>query len=122
MMSFFNYYLKGIKNRVVYTSAVNGRLVAHDEVGTVIDGNEIIIQFVAPVTKASAESGITLYDETAKSQVSGTIVFETNNKLIFNPSAPLVKGHKYTLKVADSVTDEKSGAAIESGGSFDFTY
>ena len=122
MMSFFNYYLKGIKNRVVYTSAVNGRLVAHDEVGTVIDGNEIIIQFVAPVTKASAESGITLYDETAKSQVSGTIVFETNNKLIFNPSAPLVKGHKYTLKVADSVTDEKSGAAIESGVSFDFTY
>ncbi len=122
MMSFFNYYLKGMDNKILYTSVRDGKLVDCDEVGTVIAGEELFVQFVSPVTSDSAAAGITLYDETLKAQIKGEILFDTNNKLIFEPSVPLVKGHKYTFSVADSVIDKKSGKPIECGGDFSFTY
>ena len=121
MMSFFNYYLKGVENEVLYTSVRDGKLVACDEVGTVIEGKELFVQFVAPVTEESAKAGITLYDESAKREIDGEIVFDTNNRLIFNPSQELVKGHKYTFSVTEDVIDKHSGKPLEAR-SFVFTY
>ena len=122
MMFFFNYYLKGDDNKVLYTSVRDGKLVSCDEVGTVIEGNELFVQFIAPVTADSAKSGITLYDETAKQEIKGSLVFDTNNRVIFNPSTALQKGHKYTFGVSDGVIDQKTDKPIECGGKFVFTY
>lgn len=107
MMDFFNYHLKNKENKLVYTSAVNGKLVDHDEVGTVVEGKEIILQFIASLDAESAAKCITLYDETAKSEVSGKISFETANKVRFVPDAALVKGHKYTIRVSDELLDTR---------------
>jgi len=121
MMDFFNYHLKGGENKLVYTSAVDGRLVDHDEVGTVIDGNEILLQFVASLDVESAKKCITLYDETAKAQIDGKLLFVTANKLTFNPSAALVKGHKYTVGVSSDLLN-KNGVKLGKDYSVSFTY
>ena len=109
MMDFFNYHLKGKENKLVYTSAVDGKLVAHDEVGTVLDGNEILLQFIASIDKDSADKCIKLYDETDGKDVDGSVVFETQNKLRFNPATALQKGHTYTIKVSGELLDTIGG-------------
>ena len=109
MMDFFNYHLQNRENKLVYTSAVDGRLVTHDEVGTVLDGNEIILQFIASLEPDSAAKCITLYDESAKAAVDGNIVFKTGNKLTFNPKSALVKGHNYTINVSGELLDTRGG-------------
>lgn len=121
MMDFFNYHLKGKENKLVYTSAVNGKLVAHDEVGTVIDGNEILLQFIASLDQNSAKECITLFDDTANKEISGSLAFITANKLTFNPSTALVKGHKYTLKISDGLLDQRGGK-LDCGDEISFTY
>lgn len=121
MMDFFNYYLKGKENKIAFSSVTGGKLVSHDEVGTVIDGEEIFVQFIAPITKESAEQGITLYDETAKSAVQGSIAFDTNNRVIFKPASGLTEGHAYTLKIADGLKST-GGAVLEDGAELKFTY
>ena len=121
MMDFFNYHLKGKENKLVYTSAVNGKLVSHDEVGTVIDGNEILLQFIASLDAESAGKCITLYDETAKADVGGKIVFKTANKISFAPTAALKKGHKYTIRVSEELLDLR-GEKLGTGSEISFTY
>lgn len=121
MMDFFNYHLKGASNKLVYTSAVNGRLVTHDEVGTVLDGEEILLQFIATLDQESAGKSISLYDETANRKIEGSVSFKTKNKVSFNPSEALVKGHKYTLKVDKDMLDSKGGT-LDGGAELSFTY
>lgn len=121
MMDFFNYHLKGTSNKLIYTSAVDGKLITCDDVGKVEDGNEIILQFVASLDRESAEKNITLYDETAKATVAGKLVFLTGNKVQFVPSSALVKGHKYTLKVSENLLDKNAGK-LDSGADISFTY
>ena len=119
MMDFFNYHLKGKGNKLVYTSAVDGRLVTHDDVGTVLDGNEIILQFIASLDEASAAKCITLYDETSKTEVGGKLSFMTQNKVEFIPAFALQKGHKYTLKVSSELLDTR-GEKL--GENFDISF
>ena len=121
MMDFFNYHLQNKENKLVYTSAVDGRLVAHDEVGTVIDGSEILLQFIASLDRNSAKECITLFDETANKAVSGSLAFKTDNKLSFEPIEALQKGHKYTIKVSGELLD-LDGGKLGVDHSIEFTY
>lgn len=121
MMDFFNYHLQNKENKLVYTSAVNGKLVAHDEVGTVIDGSEILLQFIASLDPTGAKECITLFDETANKAVSGNLAFKTPNKLTFNPSEALQKGHKYTVKISKELLD-LDGGKLGTDHEISFTY
>jgi hypothetical protein len=112
MMDFFNYHLKGKGNKLVYTSAVDGRLVTHDEVGTVLDGNELIMQFIASIDPDSAKENIRLYEK-GGAEVQGSILFNTDNKLTFVPSAALVKGKEYRLEISGDLLDTRGGKLDE---------
>ncbi len=136
-MDFLMYYLKKDRlPRVLYTSAVNGKLMGEVHItrhnaedgktfshATVTTNDSIFVQFLAPVTDASAEKGISLYDVTAKSPVEGTISSNrTGNRRTFLPNSPLTKGHTYELRIDGTVKSLLNGRSIGSDSSYQFLY
>ena len=134
-MDFLMYYLKeDIAPRVLYSSVVDGKLVGevtitrYDKEGSknfshaTVQGNgQLFVQFVAPVTAESAKAGISLWDETAKQEVAGSLISAGNgNRWYFNPANSLVTGHSYTLRVDSSVKSVLNGMCI--GDSVEFSF
>jgi hypothetical protein len=112
---------KDIPVKILYTSAVDGKLVKAGETGEILEGDEIIVQFVAAVEENSL--GITLYDQTAKSDVAVTLSSScggTRWQVI--PKTSLVKGHRYTLKVSGGVKGALNGLEMGSDKEYIFTY
>ena len=116
-MAFLMYHLKGNEApRLLYSSVQNGKVVGdlivvrNDGKGgkyqyhTETPGDEIFVQFLAPVTADSAKAGITLFDMTANKAVDMTLRSQgAGNKWYVEPKSALVKGHKYELRVDGTV-------------------
>ncbi len=134
-MDFLMYYLKGNEApRILYTSAVDGKLVGevyitrHDKEGTkdfshatVTYDNQVFVQFVAPVTEESAKAGITLWDMTENRQVEGTHRKKGNgNRWYFDATDGLSVGHRYEIRVSSSVVSAMNGLSMGDDAVFSF--
>ena len=127
-MDFLMYYLKKDQApRMLYSSVVNGKVMGDVVVTrylkegstkaygrhTVETGNELFVQFLAPVTEASAKAGIRLWDVTENRAVEGGLRSMGNgNKWYFVPADDLVTGHTYELRVDSSVKSVLNGMSI----------
>ena len=134
-MAFLMYHLKGDEApRLLYSSIQNGKVVGdlmvvrNDGKGgkyqyhTETPGDEIFVQFLAPVTDASAKAGITLYDATAGKAVDMTLRRAGDgNKWYIEPKSALTEGHAYELRVDGSVIkSELNGIAVGESAVYDF--
>ena len=133
-MSFLMYHLKGDEApRLLYSSVVDGKVIGdlivvrNDGKGgkyqyhTEETGDEIFVQFLAPVTEVSAKAGITLFDVTEGKQVEGTYRSRgAGNKWYFEPTDELVTGHTYELRVDSSIQGVKNGKSIGEGAVYEF--
>ena len=112
---------KDIPVSIFYTSAVDGKLVKASETGEVLDGDEIIIQFVAAVKKDDLKAE--LYDESAKKSVEFTLEATcggTRWQVI--PKTALVEGHSYILRVLGETKGELNGIEMGTDKEYKFTY
>ena len=122
MFDFICYYLKGDQpTRILYSSMVGGKLISHDSEGKVLEGDEIFIQLLAPVTPESAEEGITLLDAATGREISGKLRTEAKNRIYFEPDEPLVKGRQYRFRVSDTLVGI-NGVPIKRGAEYGFIY
>ena len=134
-MSFLMYHLKGNEApKLLYSSIQKGKVVGdlivvrNDGKGgkyqyhTETPGDEIFVQFLAPVTDVSAKAGITLYDVTAGKTVDMTLRRAGDgNKWYIEPKSALVAGNKYELRVDGSVIkSELNGIAVGEGAVYEF--
>lgn len=134
-MAFLMYHLKGDEApRLLYSSIQNGKVVGdlivvrNDGKGgkyqyhTETPGDEIFVQFLAPVTDASAKAGIALYDVTAGKAVDMTLRRAGDgNKWYVEPKSDLTAGNKYELRVDGSVIkSELNGIAVGESAVYDF--
>ncbi len=133
-MSFLMYHLKEDEApKILYSSVVNGKVIGdiivtrtNDSSGNYVShdvktGNEIFVQFLAPVTEQSAKTGITLWDMTTGKQVE--VVYRSRgngNKWYLDPASDLVEGHKYELRVDSSVKSVLNGKSIGEGAVYQF--
>ena len=134
-MDFLMYYLKGDQApRILYASVVDGKLMGdveitrHDKAGTkdfshatIEKGDELFVQFLAPVTDESAKAGILLFDVTAGKEVAVDLQSMVNgSKWYLFPESALASGHKYEIRVSDTVKSVKNGMSIGAGAVFAF--
>ena len=134
-MDFLMYYLKKDKApRVLYTSAVNGKQVGcvhitrhNGEDGktfshaTYTTDDKIFVQFLAPVTEASAKKGISLWNTDEDCAVEGTLRSNHNgNRWYFEPSAPLAVGKTYELRVSADVQSAMNGVCLGEASALPF--
>ena len=126
---FFDYYLKDTEPEILYTSVNEGQLKdlktttdkysSTSEKWSVIEGDKLFVQFVAPVTEWSFLKAVTLEDANGNA-IEGTWYAEGNgNKWIFD--GKLVDGTSYTLTVADNAVSDKYGRTVEQGIEVTFT-
>ena len=126
-MDFLMYYLKGDEvPRVLYASAVNGKLMGDVEItrhnkegskdflkATVERGNELFVQFLAPVTAESVAAGVTLYDVTAGREVPCQLQAMGNgNKWYLFPEGDLTVGNTYEIRVSGDIKSVLNGKAV----------
>ena len=86
-----------------------------------LEGDEIIIQFVAAVKKEDLKAE--LYDESAKKNVEFTLESTcggTRWQVI--PKTALTKGHSYTLRVLGETKGELNGIEMGTDKEYRFTY
>lgn len=136
-MDFFMYYLKKDRRpRVLYTSAVNGKLVGQAHItrhngedgktfshATVTTDDQIFVQFVAPVTEESARVGITLWDVKENRAVEGELRSNNNrNRWYFEPKETLVRGNTYEIRVGDSVEGKLNGVSVGESSCYPFVF
>lgn len=130
-----SYYLEGDKEaRIAFASIYNGSVVGdvvvsdrvitsgNDYVSsTQTPGDELFVQFIAPVTEKSINEAMTLVDENGN-EVQGTLRGMCGGlKWYFEPDAELAAG-TYTLTVADNtVKSVMNGLVTAEGGSWTFT-
>ena len=130
-----SYYLEGDKEaRIAFASIYNGKVVgdvvvsdrvitsSNDYVSsTETPGDELFVQFIAPVTEKSVNEAITLTDESGN-EISGKLRGMCGGlKWYFEPSEELAAG-TYTLKVADNtVKSIMNGLITQNGGEWTFT-
>ena len=135
-MDFLMYYLKKDQApRILYSSIVNGKrmgdvvITRYNQEGstkkygshTVQTGDELFVQFLAPVTEASAKAGISLWDVTENRAVEGGLQSAGNgNKWYFVPTSDLVTGHTYELRVDSSVKSVLNGISIGEDAAYRF--
>ena len=133
-MGFLMYHLKGDEApRLLYSSIQNGKVIGdlyvvrNDGKGgkyqyhTEETGDEIFVQFLAPVTDESAKAGITLYDVTAGKPMDVDYRSAgTGNKWYVEPKSDLTAGHTYQLRVADTVKGVLNGKTIGEGAVYEF--
>ena len=127
---FFDYYLKDEAPEILYTSVNDGQLKALITTTTKYDaddhqpwrieeGDELFVQFVAPVTEWSFLDAVTLTDSNGQ-KVEGKWFAEGNgNRWIFG--GELVEGESYTLTVADNTAADKYGRIVKDGITVTFT-
>jgi hypothetical protein len=123
--SFVNFLMyhakKDIPVRILYTSAVDGRLVKAGETGEILDTDEIIIQFLAAVDEKTLE--VTLYDENAKAELGVSLKSSCGGtRWQVLPATELVKGHRYTLKISGGVKGTLNGLEMGGDKEYIFTY
>ncbi len=130
-----SYYLEGDREaRIAFASVYNGKIVGdvivsnrvinsgNDYVSsTQTAGDELFVQFIAPITEASAKAAITLVDANGN-EVEGSLRGMCGGlKWYFEPAAKLAKG-TYTLKVADNTAKGiLNGLITQNGGEWTFT-
>ena len=135
-MDFLMYYLKKDQApRILYSSVVNGKVMGdvvitrYTKEGstkaygshTVKTGDELFVQFLAPVTEASAKGGIHLWDVTENREVEGALQAMGNgNKWYFLPKGDLVEGHTYELRLDSSVKSVLNGVSIGEDAVYQF--
>ena len=131
---FFDYYLKDTAPTLLYTSARDGQLkdlittknpigshtsCAKTEAWSIIEGETVFVQFVAPVTEWSFLEAVSLTDKNGN-EVEGTWYAQgSGNKWIFDGT--LVEGQNYTLSVSDNTAKDKYGRAVKDGITVEFT-
>ena len=112
---------KDLPVSVMYTSVVNGKLVKAGETGEVLEGDELIIQFVGAVKKGDLK--LALYDNTANKQISFTLKeFCGGTRWQIVPDAPFTKGSRYTLTLLGETKGELNGIEIGKEFTYSFTY
>ena len=130
-----SYYLEGNRpSYIAIASIYNGEVVGDVKVidrvitsgndyvsSTQVKGDEIFVQFIAPVTEASITEAMKLYDEDGN-EVEGTLRGMCGGlKWYFEPAQKLSAG-SYTLKVADNtVKSIMNGLVTQTGGEWAFT-
>ena len=138
----FSYYLEGDKEaRVAYSSIYDhdgdqsaeivGDVLIENYVrtkeggkyfvsGDPVSNEKIFVQFIAPVTEASVEEAIKLYDS-ENNEVEGTLRGTSGgSKWYFEPAEELTTG-TYTLMVLDNtVVSIKSGKTVTAGATWTF--
>ena len=136
-MDFLMYYLKGDEvPRVLYASAVHGKLMGDVEItrhnkegskdflkATVERGNELFVQFLAPVTAESVAAGVTLYDVTSGKQVSSSLQSMVNgSKWYLFPDADLTVGNTYEIRVSGDIKSVMNGLTVGEDSSYRFVW
>lgn len=136
-MDFLMYHIKGdLAPRILYTSVVDGKVIGDVTIirhnkednktyshSTVETGDEIFVQFLAPVTEESAKAGITLWDTTAGRAVAGSLQSMGNgNKWYFIPDAELTAGHTYELRVSGDIKSVLNGISIGESAVYKFVF
>lgn len=134
-MDFLMYHVKGdMAPRVLYTSVVNGRVVGDVTItrhnkeddktfshSTVVTGDEIFVQFLAPVTEESARSGIVLWDVAAGRAVKGSYrSMGGGNRWYFDVMEPLAAGHTYELRVSGEIKSVLNGKTVGENATYSF--
>jgi len=130
-----SYYLEGDKEaRVAFASVYGGKVVGdvvvsdrvitsgNDYVSSVeTPGDELFIQFIAPITEASANEAISLVDSNGN-KVEGKLRSMCGGlKWYFEPAEELAAGD-YTLKLADNTAKSiLNGLLTTEGGEWQFT-
>lgn len=130
-----SYYLEGDREaRIAYASVYNGKVVGDVTVSdrelkdgryyvssTQTPGDELFVQFIAPVTEESLERAVKLFDSEGK-EVKGSLRGTSGgSKWYFEPESKLSAG-SYTLAVeANTVKSVKSGKTVSDGGEWSFT-
>ena len=110
---------KDIPVSVMYTSAVDGRLVEAGAEGEILDSDDIIIQFVGAVEKSDLK--LSLYDESAKKEIGFSLESTCGGtRWQVLPTSALVKGNRYTLTVLGSTKGKLNG--IETGADKAYTF
>lgn len=120
---FFDYYLKDTASEILYTSVNEGQLKElvttpekYSSTSTkwsIIEGNELFVQFVAPVTEWSFAKATTLTDSKGN-VIEGKWYAQGNgNRWIFDGA--LTEGETYTLSVEDNAVSDKYGRTVEKG-------
>ena len=126
-MDFMMYHMKGNQApRVLYTSIVYGKLMGDVAItrhnkednktfshATVETGDEIFVQFLAPVTEESVKAGIVFYDVTAGRAVKGSLRSHSGgNRWYFDAMESFVQGHTYELRVDGDIRGVLNGLTI----------
>ena len=135
-MDFLMYHVKGdLAPRVLYTSVVGDRVIGDVTItrhnkednktfshSTVETGDEIFVQFLAPVTEESAKNGIELWDVTSGRAVKGSFrSMGGGNRWYFDVMETLVTGHKYELRVSGQIKSVLNGKAVGEDAVYAFT-
>ena len=131
---FFDYYLKGTAPELLYTSVSEGQLKrivttknpigSHSSSGktgpwTVEEGDQLYVQFVAPVTEWTFLDAVSLKNSDGI-DVEGYWYAEGNgNKWIF--AGKLAEGESYTLTLKDNTAKDKYGRVVKEGITVTFT-
>ena len=130
-----SYYLEDdMEARIAFSSIYNGEIVGDVKVSnriiqsnnryvssTQTKGNEIFVQFIAPVTEGSVIEAISLVDENGN-EVEGSFRGKCGGlKWYFEPKQALESG-SYTLKVKDNtVKSVKNNLITSEGGEWSFS-
>lgn len=120
---FFDYHLKGTAPEILYTSVKGGRLwdvrttpekyTSTSRHWEIVEGEELFVQFVAPVTEESFLGATTLSDGLGN-RVEGNWRAEgRGNKWIF--TGTLAPGGEYTLTIQDNAVLDVHGRRVEKG-------
>ena len=131
---FFDYYLKDTAPTLLYTSARGGQLkdlittrnplgktssIPQTEAWSIVEGDTLFVQFVAPVTEWSFLDAVSVKDSNGN-EVEGTWYAQGGgNKWIFE--GELVEGKTYTLTVADNAVSDQYGRIVKDGITVEFT-
>ena len=112
---------KNIPVSIMYTSAVNGKLVEASDTGEILASDDIIIQFLAAIEEESLE--VELHDSTANKNLSVTLTStHGGTRWQVLPTEELVSGHRYTLTVSGGVKGLLNGLEMGEDREYVFTY
>ena len=100
---------------------MDGKLVEAGATGDVLESDDIIIQFVAAVSKEDLK--VELYDETSQKSVAFELEVSCGGtRWQVVPKSGLVKGNKYTLTVFGETKGELNGIEMGEDKEYSFTY
>ena len=127
---FFDYYLKDTAPEILYTSVNGGQLKdlvtttthfenANHKAWEIVEGEQLFVQFVAPVTERSFLASVTLTKDSDGTAAEGYWYAEGNgNRWIFDGA--LEEGESYTLQIADNTICDKYGRFVAEGTEVSF--